>query len=148
MRFLAGLSVSALALLVPSGALAASYYVATNGDDAADGSQATPWQTLQHAADTVTAAFVCGDFSDDAMSAYETGWRERLADEVDAQLSLRRVAERLTDAEIDSLFELARIDGIMPIVRRTARFNRHRDLILALFKHPPVRRILFQALTG
>jgi hypothetical protein len=28
-----------------------NFYVATNGSDAADGSQATPWQTLQHAND-------------------------------------------------------------------------------------------------
>ena len=43
---------------------------------------------------------------------------------------------------------LAQTDGIMPIVRRTARFNQHRDLIIALFKHPPARRILFRALTA
>ena len=46
------------------------------------------------------------------------------------------------------LFELAQTDGIMPIVRRTARFNRHRDLILSLFKHPPARRLFFRRMTG
>ena len=60
---------------------------------------------------------------------------------------MRMLAQRLTDAEIDALFELARTDGIMPIVRRTAQFNRHRNLIIALFKHPPARRVLFRRLT-
>ena len=82
------------------------------------------------------------------LSRYQRAWQKRLGPELDAQLSLRLLADRLSDEEIDSLFELARTDGIMPIVRRTAKFNRHRDLILSLFKHPPVRRLLFARLAG
>jgi hypothetical protein len=48
----------------------------------------------------------------------------------------------LDDEAIDSLFELARTNGVMPILKRTAAFNRHRNLILALLAHPPARRIL------
>jgi len=51
----------------------------------------------------------------------------------------------LTDADIDGLFELARTDGIMPLIRRTAAFNHHRPFIVALLKHPPARRLLFKA---
>jgi hypothetical protein len=32
-----------------------TYYVALNGNDSASGSSSQPWQTLQHAADVVTA---------------------------------------------------------------------------------------------
>ena len=35
-------------------------------------------------------------------------------------MSLRRIANRLSDEDIDALFELARTDGIMPLVRNTA----------------------------
>ena len=52
----------------------------------------------------------------------------------------------MTDEDIEQLFELARTDGVMPIVRRTASFNRHRKLILALLKHPPVRQLLLRRL--
>ena len=38
--------------------------------------------------------------------------------------------------------------GALPIVRATARFNQHRPLISALFKHPPARRILFRSVLG
>ena len=79
---------------------------------------------------------------------YQRAWRKRLGPELDAQLSLRLLANRLSDDEIDMLFELAQTDGIMPIVRRTARFNQHRDLILSLFRHAPARRILFRRLSG
>jgi digeranylgeranylglycerophospholipid reductase len=83
-----------------------------------------------------------------SLSDYQVRWRTRLAPEFRAQLAMRMLAQRLTDAEIDSLFELAITDGVMPIVRRTATFNRHRHLILALFSHPPARRILFRRLIG
>src|SRR6478672_4405146 len=80
------------------------------------------------------------------LSAYERAWRAELADEFEAQHELRQVATTLSDKAIDSFFELAQTDGVMPIVRATARFNQHRPLIRALFKHPPARRILFRAM--
>jgi len=40
------------------------------------------------------------------------------------------------------------VNGVMPIVRRTARFNQHRDLIVSLLKHPPARRLLFKELAS
>lgn len=98
------------------------------------------------AAETMAEALHADRLDADALSAYERRWRARLQPELDAQLSLRRVAERLTDNEIELLFELALTDGVMPIVRMTARFNEHRTLILALLKHPPVRRLLLHHL--
>ena len=82
------------------------------------------------------------------LSAYEGAWQCQLAEEFDAQHALRDIVTKLSDEAIDSLFELANTDGIMPIVRATVRFNRHRELIRALFRHPPARRALFQALAG
>jgi digeranylgeranylglycerophospholipid reductase len=82
------------------------------------------------------------------LSRYQTTWRRRLMPEFRAQLAMRMLAQRLSDREIEALFELAQTDGIMPIVRRTAQFNRHRNLIVALFKHPPARQIFFRRLAG
>ena len=100
------------------------------------------------AADTLAEGLSSDALGGKQLSTYERAWQARLGPELEAQLSLRLLANRLSDEEIDTLFELARTDGIMPIVRRTAKFNRHRDLILSLFKHPPVRRILFNRLAG
>jgi geranylgeranyl reductase family protein len=80
-----------------------------------------------------------------SLAAYEHAWRDQLAEEFDAQQALRAVVSRLSDDDIDDLFDLARTDGIMPIVRKTVRFNRHRDLIQALFKHAPARKLLFRS---
>lgn len=101
----------------------------------------------------IAAEVLDGCLRRDALGAeqlgkYERLWRKRLGPELEAQLSLRLLANRLSDSEIDELFDLAQTDGIMPIVRRTARFNQHRDLILSLLKHPPARRIFFRHLTS
>jgi flavin-dependent dehydrogenase len=83
-----------------------------------------------------------------SLAAYERQWRDRLGEEFAEQRSLRDLVTRLNDQEIDALFELARTDGIMPIVRRTAQFNHHRHLIRALLRHPPARKILFRSMFG
>ena len=84
----------------------------------------------------------------EALASYERAWRDQLGEEFAEQRSLRDIVTRLSDREIDSFFELARTDGIMPIVRRTAQFNHHRHLIRALLRHPPARKILFRSILG
>jgi geranylgeranyl reductase family protein len=99
----------------------------------------------QLAAETLAGALRRDQLQRDSLSAYEKAWRKHLGSELRWQLILRRIAQRMSDADIDSLFELAETDGIMPLVRRTATFNRHREFIIALLKHPPARRVLFRA---
>jgi len=100
------------------------------------------------AAETLTEAFSQGDLSAASLSAYEERWRAQLGEEFSAQMNLRRIANRMKDGEIDALFELARTDGIMPLVRKTAQFNRHRALIVSLLNHPPARRLLMRRVLG
>jgi digeranylgeranylglycerophospholipid reductase len=83
-----------------------------------------------------------------SLAIYERRWRQRLGSELRWQLLLRRIAQRLSDSDIDALFELARTDGVMPLVRRTAAFNHHREFITALFRHPPARRLLLRAVVA
>lgn len=98
------------------------------------------------AAETLADAMSRRDLSARRLSAYEERWRDRLSAEFQAQTRLRKLAHTMNDSEIEQLFDLARTNGIMPIVRRTASFNRHRKLILALMKHPPVRQLLLRRL--
>jgi digeranylgeranylglycerophospholipid reductase len=100
------------------------------------------------AAEVLDAALAADDLSEPALAHYEQRWRSVLGEELGAQLTLRNIANELSNEEIEALFELARTDGIMPIVRRTATFNRHRQLILSLLNHPPARRILMRRVLG
>ena len=71
-----------------------------------------------------------------------------LGDELSAQMTLRDIANGCRTTRSKSLFELARTNGIMPIIRSTATFNRHRNLILSLIGHPPARRVLMRRVLG
>jgi flavin-dependent dehydrogenase len=100
------------------------------------------------AADVLTDALGRNDLSQSSLAAYEQRWRAALGDELSAQATLREIANDLSDEDIESLFELARTNGIMPIIRRTATFNRHRNLILSILGHPPARRVLMRRVLG
>ena len=100
------------------------------------------------AADVAVDALAADRLDAAALASYERQWRDRLGEEFAEQRSLRDLVTRLSDQEINELFELARTDGIMPIVRKTAQFNHHRHLIRALLRHPPARKILFRSVFG
>ena len=76
---------------------------------------------------------------------YETRWRRRLGQEIRVGLAFRRIAARLSDESIDELIELARVDGVAPLLQETASFNWHRKAAIALLGHPSVRRIVFRS---
>lgn len=101
--------------------------------------------TASLASEALAGALSRDDLSASALGEYQRRWRRMLGPELRWQLVLRRIAQRLTDEEINGLFALARTDGLMPLVRRTAAFNHHREFIVALLKHPPARRVLFRA---
>ena len=74
-------AVSCLAMcfsIGPAGtAIAATYYVATNGNDGNSGSQARPWRTIRHAAETVAAGDTVivreGKYDEDVLLAHDRG---------------------------------------------------------------------------
>jgi digeranylgeranylglycerophospholipid reductase len=101
----------------------------------------------------IAASVLDTQLAQDALTAsslrdYERRWRGCFQSEFNAQLALRFVAQRMRDTDIDLLFDLAHSDGILPLVREKARFNRHRDFILALLRHQPARRALFGRLAS
>lgn len=100
------------------------------------------------ASDVLARALRADRLHASALQPYERAWKARLGPELKAQLRLRHLAHQLSDADINAFFDLARTDGVMPIVRKTARFNQHRDLILSLLRHPPARRVLLRKLGG
>jgi geranylgeranyl reductase family protein len=98
------------------------------------------------AADALDEALRTDDLRESRLRQYETRWRDRLGAEIRIGLAFRRLASRLNDRGIDSLVELARIDGIVPMLRQTADFNWHRQSAIALLRHSQFRRILLTSL--
>lgn len=82
------------------------------------------------------------------LAGYQREWRRRFTREFGAQLALRMLAHRMSDEAIDTMFQLSLADGVMPILRRAARFNQHQPFIRELLAHPPARKLLFRTLTS
>jgi geranylgeranyl reductase family protein len=98
------------------------------------------------AAQVLDGALRADDLRDSRLREYETRWRERLGADIRIGLAFRMLAARLNDRAIDALIDLARVDGIVPMLRQTADFNWHRQSALALLRHAQFRRILLSSL--
>jgi digeranylgeranylglycerophospholipid reductase len=96
------------------------------------------------AAHVLTAALRRGRLGESELSLYQKLWQERLMEEMEAQLTLRLLMQRLTDDELETVFDLWATDGLMPLIRKTVAFNHHRRLIIAMTKYPAMRKILFR----
>ena len=99
-----------------------------------------------YAADVLAAALTQDRLDAPALRAYETQWQARLGPELRAGLAFRTIAARFDDRAIDALLELAAVDGIVPLLRRTANFNWHGAAALALLRNPGFRRIVLSSL--
>jgi geranylgeranyl reductase family protein len=100
----------------------------------------------QIAAGVLDEALRDNDLRDARLREYETRWRERLGAEIRIGLAFRTLASRLNDKAVDAIVELARVDGVVPMLRRTADFNWHGQSALALLKHSQFRRIVLSSL--
>lgn len=98
------------------------------------------------AADTVRRAFEVGDFSATLFAGYEETWRAELGAELRMGVWFRRLLGWLGPGDLDDLTRLGITDGLMPVIRTTARFNWHRDLIRHVIRHPGVLQILLRRL--
>lgn len=94
------------------------------------------------AAETLAHALDRDELSERRLRRYETCWRERLGPDIRAGLAFRAVAARLSDRGIRALVELARVDGIIPLLKQHANFNWHRTAALAMLRNPSFRRIV------
>jgi len=98
------------------------------------------------AADALDHALRTDQLNERAMRACEDGWRARLGPDIRAGLAFRALATRIGDRGIQALIEVARVDGIMPLLKETADFNWHRRAALALLRHPSVRKAVLSSI--
>ncbi len=98
------------------------------------------------AAEVLDGALRDDQLTESRLMQYERAWRARLGAEIRTGLAFRSIMCRLNDRAIDSLVELARIDGIVPLLKQTADFNWHRRSALTLLRHAPFRRIILGSL--
>lgn len=100
------------------------------------------------AAEVLGPALRCDRLTAGGLARYERAWRRRLGHEIRVGLAFRRIAARLSDDSIDEIIELARVNGVVPLLQQHASFNWHRKAAVALLTHPSFRRIVFRSFTS
>lgn len=81
------------------------------------------------AADVAAGAFRTGDFSRAALAPYDRRWRAKLGAELKLGMLLRQFYSELSDRQVDRLFDLARIEGVLPMIGRKVHFDWHGPII-------------------
>ena len=102
--------------------------------------------TASLATETLVEAFAAGRLDEEYLERYERRWLERLGQELRVGDWLRQLVTRCTDAEIDTLVQAFAAQDVQALIRRTARFNWHRSLILALVRQKGIAALLFRSL--
>jgi digeranylgeranylglycerophospholipid reductase len=72
------------------------------------------------------------------LSEYETAWKNAIKRELLIGYYARKTCSRLSDKEIEKLFQLAKTDGVFPLIRNKGIFDWQGNLILELAKKAPV----------
>jgi len=86
------------------------------------------------AAETIETGMKQESFSAAVLSRYESRWKAALKKEILLGYYARKICASLSDRQVERIFHIAQNDGIIPIVRSTANFDWHADLIVAIFK--------------
>jgi digeranylgeranylglycerophospholipid reductase len=102
--------------------------------------------TASLAADTLIEAFRAERFDETVLERYERRWHERLGYDLRVGDWLRQLLVKCSDAELERLVLAVAADDVRAVIRRTARFNWHRSVIVALLRQPSIARILFRSL--
>jgi geranylgeranyl reductase family protein len=100
--------------------------------------------SAREAADTVVEAFRRGRLDRDGLSSYEKRWRHHLGFDLKLGTFFRRLFTRMTDRDVDDLFEALHLHGLLARVTEKVSFDWHRELILFLLKNPKVARIFMR----
>ena len=98
----------------------------------------------QFAAETLTGALRRDRLEAGDLRAYEGRWRARLGPHLWISSRVRRLFARLGDEELETLLEAIASEDVQRVIRYTARFNWHGELIRTLLCQPGVKSTLFQ----
>jgi digeranylgeranylglycerophospholipid reductase len=98
------------------------------------------------AVETLLEAFDEGALDEEQLGRYEAKWQAELGQEFRIAGWLRQFLIRRSDAEIDQLVRASSSEAVQAVIHRTARFNRHRGVILALLREPGIASLLLRSL--
>lgn len=79
--------------------------------------------------------------SEKDLSAYEKNWKKEIQKEILVGYYTRKICEKLSDAQVENMFQIARNDGVIPLIKKKGNFDWQSEIILALAKKAPFKSI-------
>jgi len=95
----------------------------------------------QIAANVLNNSFQKNRFGEEILSKYDQLWKSKLATEIQTGLRLRELYSHLTDSQVNLLFNIVSINGIMPLIKKNLNFDWHQGLILSLITNPLIDQL-------
>jgi digeranylgeranylglycerophospholipid reductase len=102
--------------------------------------------TAMLAAETLIEAFQADRLDGEYLDRYERRWEGELGGDLRVSAWLRQFLTRCRDSEIDGLVRALGSESVQAVIHDTARFNRHRELIVALVREPGIASLLLKSL--
>lgn len=93
------------------------------------------------AVETICEAFRKNRFTADILSPYDKRWKKTIGEELRFGYYFRKLFAKLTDEQIEELFDRMIQEEILNLAHREAEFDWHKSLILSIFKLPTVKRV-------
>jgi len=93
------------------------------------------------AVETLQEAFRKNRFTANILSSYDRQWKRAIGEELRFGYYFRKLFAKLTDEQIEELFDRVIQEDILNLAHREAEFDWHKSLILSIFKLPTVRRV-------
>ncbi len=86
------------------------------------------------ASEVILDGFRRGDLTSRSLARYEKLWKKRLQREILIGYYARNNYGKLNDIQIEKLFQIARSDGLIPLIQNKGNFDWQSELIISLIK--------------
>ena len=93
------------------------------------------------ASKVVSQRFIEDALSAQDLSAYEKCWKKEIKKEILVGYYTRKICEKLSDSQIENMFQIARNNGVIPIIKKKGNFDWQSEVILALARRAPFKSI-------
>ncbi len=98
----------------------------------------------QMAVETLTGAFRKNRFHASVLSPYENRWKKTIGEELRLGHYFRKLFAKLSDEQIEGLFDRVSTEHLLDAAHREADFDWHKSLLLSIFKIPTLRKVFRQ----
>ncbi len=98
----------------------------------------------QMALETLKTAFRKNQFHASVLSSYENRWKKTIGEELRLGHYFRKLFAKLSDDQIEGLFDRVSTEHLLDAAHREADFDWHKSLLLSIFKIPTLRKVFRQ----